>query len=294
MQALRGKKALVTGAASGIGRAIAKHLAMEGADVYLVDINEEALRETREEILSYGVDAVAHRCDLSQPEEIDTCAREILSQWQWIDVLVNNAGISYYGTTEKTPQEMWDKVLAVNLYAPIRLTKQLLPMLKTRPEAHVLNVASMYGLFATNRCAAYHTSKFGLVGFSQALLAENGRDGLGVTTLCPGFVDTGFYDSMEEHPEHPAKRPPRWLCISPDRVARKAMKAIRRNKNISVVSPLAHTAFFLHRLCPGLLVNLCAFRGFRKFRDRMSGIVNQTMEEEKNQPPSNPELLSHP
>jgi short-subunit dehydrogenase len=195
MKVIRGKSALVTGAASGIGRAIALELAREGARLYLLDIDEAGLAAVANEVRSLGVEVETRRCDLAQPAQISAVVHHLLATWGGIDILVNNAGLTYYGRTLNMTALNWDRLLAVNLHAPIQLTRELMPsMLKTR-DAHVLNVASILGLVGLARVAAYSTTKFGLVGFSESLRYEFGRAGLGVTALCPGLVDTNLFSS---------------------------------------------------------------------------------------------------
>src|SRR5579872_1784293 len=188
MRIIRGKKALITGAASGIGRAIALALAGEGADVFLVDINEDGLADVAREIGGHGVKVVTATCDLSDSAQIEALAANVRRRWNGLNILINNAGITYYGHTHLMTGEQWDRMMAVNLLAPIRLTHELLPLLLSAEEGHILNVCSMFGLATWRKTAAYQTSKFGLVGFSAALRAEYCGDTFGVTALCPGFV----------------------------------------------------------------------------------------------------------
>src|SRR5688572_8613898 len=115
MKSIRGKQALVTGAASGIGKAIAIALAREGADLYLLDVNEAGLRDVVAEVTSLKVKALGKVCDLTKPEAISAAVQEILSRWQHIDILVNNAGVAYYGPTHKMTAEQWNWLLAINL-----------------------------------------------------------------------------------------------------------------------------------------------------------------------------------
>jgi short-subunit dehydrogenase len=145
-------------------------------------------------------------------------------------------------------------VLAVNLHAPIQFCRELLPSLLARPEAHILNLSSICGLVAGGRLCAYHTSKFGLMGFSEALRAEYARSGLGVSALCPGLVRTRFFETAASgRPGKPVPTPPAWICSSPQRVARKAVYAIRRNRRLVLVSPLAYALYYTKRFAPGLL-----------------------------------------
>ena len=233
MKTIRGKLALVTGAAAGIGRAIAAALACEGADLFLVDRDEPQLTLAAEEIRRSGAAVIACVCDVAEPAEIDRAVASVVRAWGGVDILVNNAGIAYYGPTHLMTAEQWDRILHVNLHAPIHFIRELLPVLLVRSDAHILNVSSIAGLVASSRLAAYHVTKFGLVGFSEALRAEYGPRGLGVTVLCPGLVRTKIYESaMNNRPERPMPTPPAWICASPECVAKRAIRAIRRRSRI--------------------------------------------------------------
>jgi short-subunit dehydrogenase len=144
--------------------------------------------------------------------------------------------------------------LAVNLHAPIQFTRELLPaMLKTR-DAHIVNVASICGLVGLARVAAYSTTKFGLVGFSESLRHEYGRAGLGVTALCPGLVDTNLFTSAPRGKDlKQSKLPPRWTLITPDAVARRAIRAIYRNQHMVVMQPMSRFLYLTKRYFPRLL-----------------------------------------
>lgn len=269
MRVIRGRKALVTGAAAGLGRAIALRLAAEGADVYLLDIDEPGLAKVVAEVEALGVQAIGAYCDVSQQSNIDAAVDQVLERWGGVDILVNNAGVGYYGPTEKMTPAQWDWLLAINLHAPIRFTCRLLPVLLGRAEAHVLNVVSICGLVAGGRFNAYHTSKFGLVGFSEALRAEYGRMGLGVTAICPGPVITDLYKSApcgKEGRETPT--PPRLLCTTIDRVAKKSIRAIYRDQRLPLVGYTAYALYYLKRLAPGLLDGVQRIGRRRKLRKK--------------------------
>jgi short-subunit dehydrogenase len=254
MRELRGKTALVTGAASGIGRAIALELAREGTRLFLVDINEDGLTAIAAEARGQGVEVASRRCDVGRPEEVSAAVAEVLAKWGGVDILINNAGITYYGKTEEMSADHWDRVLRINLHSHLQFTRELLPSLLARRDAHVLNVCSMFGLFGAPKLAAYCTSKFALVGFSESLRAEHGRDGLGVTALCPGFVSTNLFTSAPlGETQKEAKVPPKFFQITPQRVARAAVRAIRRDRRIVVVEPAARITCALNRITPWVL-----------------------------------------
>ena len=146
MRIIRGRKALVTGAASGIGRAIALALAREGADLFLIDIDAENLERAAAEARQHGVAAIAQVCDLADPAAITEAVLSLRAHWGALNILINNAGLSYYGSTETMTADQWRRMMAVNLMAPMQLVHELLPVLHAAEEAHVLNVCSMFGL----------------------------------------------------------------------------------------------------------------------------------------------------
>jgi short-subunit dehydrogenase len=193
---------------------------------------------------------------LSQPAQVSTAIADLLSRWQFIDLLVNNAGVAFYGPTENMTGKHWDWLMAINLLAPLQITRELLPTLLARGEAHVLNVCSISGIVAGGRFSAYHTSKFGLVGFTEALRAEYNRRGIGVTNLCPGPVASNLYNRAVSGRGKPVPNPPRWLSASPELVARRGVRGIKRNKRLVLVTPLARLLYWLKRISPALLDGL--------------------------------------
>jgi NAD(P)-dependent dehydrogenase (short-subunit alcohol dehydrogenase family) len=252
MKLIRGKRALVTGAASGIGRAIALELAREGADLYLLDINESGLANVALEARDLGVRVRTVICDLVYPAAARSAADELLQAWGGLEILINNAGISYHGNTETMSDEQWDRVLAVNLHSPLLLTRRLLPALLSSGDAHIVNVCSILGLAAIPRFTAYQTSKYGLVGFSESLRAEYASRGLGVTALCPGFVQTNIYRVLDGTGSRPMRAPPRLVVTSPEQVAARAIRAIYRNHGVVPVTFLANLIWRFKRWLPGL------------------------------------------
>jgi 3-oxoacyl-[acyl-carrier protein] reductase len=253
MKVIRGKRALVTGAASGIGRALALALAREGAHLFLLDIDANGLANIAAEARGLGVPVVVATCDLVHPPAVRRAADDVLQTWGGVEILINNAGISYHGSTESMSDEQWDRVLALNLAAPLQLTRRLLPALLSSGDAHVVNVCSILGLVAIPRFAAYQTSKYGLVGFSESLRAEYASRGLGVTALCPGFVRTNIYRAMVDGTGgRPMRTPPRLFMASPEQVAARAIRAIYRNHGVVPVTFLANLMWRLKRWLPGL------------------------------------------
>jgi 3-oxoacyl-[acyl-carrier protein] reductase len=248
MQIMRGRKALVTGAGAGIGRAIGLALAREGADLFLIDIDNDKLEAVALEARALGVTVVTRMCDLAEPAAISATTRSLIAEWGALNILINNAGLTWYGPTEAMSAEQWRRIMAVNLLAPIQLFRELLPLLAAADEAHVVNVCSMFGLTPWRKAAAYQTSKHGLVGFTAALRAEFQRAHFGITALCPGFVRTTLLDGTAGDRAVPA-----WISTTPETVAAKAINAIRRNRGLVLVTPATHFYWRLYRVAPRLV-----------------------------------------
>jgi 3-oxoacyl-[acyl-carrier protein] reductase len=265
VEIIRGKKALVTGAASGIGRAIALALAREGADLFLVDIDEPHLRISARDAEALGSKVLIEVCDLSNPAQISACTFACLGAFGRLDILVNCAGVICYGPADEMTAEKWNAVMSVNLFAPIQLVRELLPALVAQRESHILNVCSVLGLVPVRKLMGYQTSKFALVGFSLALRTEYFAQNVGVTALCPGFVDTpmleGFAPAWLKKLVHLG---PLSLVVTADVVARQAIASIRRNRSIATVSFGGKLIWLIYRLSPTLVLWL--FR--RRFRPR--------------------------
>jgi NAD(P)-dependent dehydrogenase (short-subunit alcohol dehydrogenase family) len=253
MKTLPGRKALITGGASGIGRALTLALADAGVDCYLLDVDEPGMASTVADARRRGVLAEGARCDLSQPAEISGSVKRLLATWGSIHILVNNAGVACYGAMHELTEDHWNRVMQVNLLAPIQLTRELLPVLLAQDEAHIVNVGSLASHVAARKLGPYNVSKFGILGLSETLRAEYGRGSLGVTALCPGFVDTRIYERMVCAGKQ-KRKPPRMLMTTPQRVARRAVRAIRRNDPVVVMAPGARLLWYLKRLAPGLFL----------------------------------------
>ncbi|MEZ6055397.1 MAG: SDR family oxidoreductase [Planctomycetaceae bacterium] len=253
MKTFRDKQGLVTGAASGIGRELTLALAREGMRLFLVDVDAAGLDSIVSEVRELGVEAIPCCADLTLRDEIHRLAETVLASWGGVDLLINNAGIAYYGPTQGMTEAQWDRLMNLNLMAPIHLTRLLLPAILEREDPHIVNMCSISGLVAGGRFNAYHTSKFGLVGFTEALRAEYGRKGVGVTAICPGPSKTNLYKSCETSGTREAPQPPAWVCATPERIATVTLKAIRRNRRMQLVTPMAHMLYQMKRFTPWLL-----------------------------------------
>ncbi len=275
MKTFDNKTAFLTGAASGIGRELALQLSSLGCNLYLVDIDEVGLHDVARTI-GQKVRVQTRVCDLADPTAISSTLSDFDRNAEVIDLLISNAGVLYYGPTHEMSQDQWDWLMKINLLAPIQITNHFLPQLMERPDAHIANMCSISGMVAGGRFAAYHTSKFGLIGFTEALRAEYGRKGIGVTAVCPGPVQTSLYEAGVAKENGSVPTPPAFLCASAARVAKLTIKAIRRNKRQIVITPMAHGLFQLKRFAPGLIDFTNQFS--RKKKRRLAELQQKELE----------------
>jgi NAD(P)-dependent dehydrogenase (short-subunit alcohol dehydrogenase family) len=187
--------AVVTGGAQGIGRRTAEILAERGYSLAICDLR--AAEETVRSLQSVNSDTLAFVGDISDEAVVEAFAREVHERWQGVDVLVNNAGISFIAPAEKTSASDYRKVLEVNLVAPFLLAKAFGTQMLAARSGSIINVASIAGLFGIAHRTAYNVSKHGLVGMTRTLAAEWGGRGVRVNAVCPGWVKTEMDDAAQ-------------------------------------------------------------------------------------------------
>lgn len=189
---LENRTAVVTGAASGIGRAIAISAAKRGCHLALVDRDHDGLEETRDLLAPHGVRVSLHSLDLTDRAGIAALPEAVLAQHEGVDLLVNNAGVALGGAFEDISEEDFDWLFEINVSAVVRMTRHFLPLLRLSPEARIVNISSLYGLIAPPGQTAYAASKFAVRGFSDALRHELAGSSIGVTVVHPGGVATAI------------------------------------------------------------------------------------------------------
>jgi 3-oxoacyl-[acyl-carrier protein] reductase len=197
---LSGKTALVTGASSGLGRALALELSGRGVNVFLVARREPELRSAAEEIRAAGGQADFYACDLRSLPAVFDLVDIALSRLKRLDILVNNAGVGFQAPLLGTKRSQIAEAIETNLCAPIYLTQAALPALLRAAPSEIVNVAALTGLHASAEATVFCATKFGLVGFSRALAMELQPAGIRVTTFCPGSLDTAMLDNFSARP----------------------------------------------------------------------------------------------
>jgi NAD(P)-dependent dehydrogenase (short-subunit alcohol dehydrogenase family) len=244
-QGFAGQRCFLTGAASGIGRATALKLAAEGAELFLTDRNAEGLAETVADARALGAMVPAHRAlDISKYDEVVAFAADIHSAHPAMDVVMNIAGVSAWGTVSHLEHRHWESMVSINLMGPIHVIETFVPpMVLAGNGGHLVNVSSAAGLVALPWHAAYSASKYGLRGVSEVLRFDLARHRIGVSLVVPGAVKTPLVQTVEiagVDRDHPQVR--KWVdrfgghAVSPELVADKILRGVTRNRYLIYTS----------------------------------------------------------
>jgi NAD(P)-dependent dehydrogenase (short-subunit alcohol dehydrogenase family) len=236
VEALTGRTAVVTGAASGIGRAMVERFAAEGMRVVLADIEPGALAEATDALVAAGADAIGVPTDVTDLASVQALAERAFQTYGRVHVLCNNAGVALWGGLESATHRDWQWAIGVNLWGVIHGVEAFVPrMIAQKEPGHVVNTASMAGLVATAGLGIYNTTKYAVVGLSETLAKDLKPYGIGVSVLCPMGVTTRIRESERNRPaalrNEAATRPePVELMgryLAPEAVAEMVLAAIR-------------------------------------------------------------------
>ncbi|WP_166903966.1 SDR family oxidoreductase [Mycobacterium sp. DL440] len=235
----QGKKCLITGAASGIGRATALALAAQGAELYLTDRDEVGLAQTVADAKALGADVPAHRTlDISDYDQVAAFAADVHAAHSSMDVVMNIAGVSAWGTVDQLTHQHWRSMIDVNLMGPIHVIETFLPpMVQARRGGHLVNVSSAAGIVALPWHSAYSASKYGLRGLSEVLRFDLARHRIGVSVVVPGAVKTGLVQTVQiAGVDRDDPNVQKWVdrfaghAISAEKAADKILAGMRRNR----------------------------------------------------------------
>jgi NAD(P)-dependent dehydrogenase (short-subunit alcohol dehydrogenase family) len=251
MDQLQGKVAVVTGAASGIGRALAERFGAEGMKVVLADIDGDGLDVAVQSLLEAGVAAVGHVTDVSDGDDIEDLAAATLDTFGAVHVVCNNAGIGGGGVVAGFDVESWRRVIEVDLWSVLHGMRVFLPILMEQGEGHVVNTASVAGLFAPPFMGPYTVSKFGVVAISESAFRELEMfaPGVGISVLCPGWVNTNIAGALStgEAADNPmaqmmadALRQYIETGMAPSKVAAEVVDAIRSRRFYILTHDTSH------------------------------------------------------
>jgi short-subunit dehydrogenase len=254
---LKNRTAVVTGAGSGIGRAIAQSLAQRGCHLALADISEAGLAETAGLVKSANVRVTTHKLDVADREAVAALPQAVTAVHGGAALLFNNAGVALAGTFDQVNERDFEWLFEINFWAVVRLTRAFMPLLKANDEARLVNLSSLFGLISPPGQTAYAASKFAVRGFSNALRLELKGSNVGVTVVHPGGVATKIADNARRpdgtsnaEVNEQIERARRVLTMPPAQAGEIIVKAVERRAARVLVGRDAKMMALLERLAP--------------------------------------------
>ena len=251
----RNKVVVITGAGSGIGRATALAFAKEGAVLVIADKDEQRLETVQGEVRALGSKALIQRTDVSDKSQVRRLSEFVIRELGRVDILHNNAGVSVGGRIEDTPLDDWEWLLGINLWGVIYGVHYFLPAMIKQRSGHIVNTSSVLGLAATPATGTYSTAKFAVTGLGEALRPEVRKYGIGVTTVCPGLINTRIVaDGRMKTKEGSRSRRENVVAYfkkhgkPPELVAKAILNAVRRDRAVVPVGGDAWTYWIVKRL----------------------------------------------
>ena len=251
----RGATVVVTGASSGIGRAVARRFAEKGSNLTLVARSQASLAETAQACRDAGAEVLVAPADVADPDAVDDVADRTVARFGGIDVWVNDAAVMAYGELTETPVATQRRIIEVNLLGTMWGTRSALRVMKPQGRGAVINVASLYGKITTPYVTGYSSSKFGVLGFSQAAREElHDHPGISLSVVLPGSIDTPIFRHAANYTGRQVKPVP--PVASPRHVARVVVRRARRPRRQTTVGQLQHAAAWGKAVMPGVYGHL--------------------------------------
>jgi NAD(P)-dependent dehydrogenase (short-subunit alcohol dehydrogenase family) len=248
-------RVLITGAASGLGRALALRFAKEGADICIADINQEGSAETLKLVEQAGGQGWVYNLDVTQPDQWQKLLMEVEQRWQGIDVVINNAGVATGDRIEQGEWSTWEWVIDLNIKSVALGCRTFTPMMKHQGSGYFINTASLAGLMTAPLMASYNVTKAAVVALSDTMHHELKPYGIGTTVLCPGFFRTNLDKGMRTSDPQLLKMVDKVFEsseLTADDVADICYRDMKKNKLICNPHKMGRRAYFLKRFMPFL------------------------------------------
>ncbi len=251
------KTAIVTGAASGIGRALSEELARRGAIVMMADVQTKELEEAVDLITKSGHRVKAATLDVTDFDAVKALVDDAVEEYGKLDYIFNNAGIAVGGEVRDCSIDDWRNVIEVDLYGVVHGVHAAYPIMVEQGSGHIINTASIEGLIPFPGTISYVASKYGVVGLSNALRVEGADLGVKVSVVCPGYIKTPIFHTsklIKIDRQKMLESLPERFGITPEECASVILRGVERNKATIVVTGMAKVLWMLQRICPGLIL----------------------------------------
>ncbi len=257
-----GCTAVITGSASGIGRALAVSLAKRGCTLLIADLNEEGAGRTLEMVGQAGGTGEVFRCDVSKFEDVKRMADHCIDAWGRVDMLVNNAGVATAGIFGDIPIKDWEWIMSVNLWGVIYGCHAFIPAMKRQGSGYIVNVASAAGIISSPEMSSYNVTKAGVISLSETLKSELAPNNIGVTVVCPTFLKTNLLENMrytDDFQRDFTRTAFDYAKISPEAVAEMTIEAVEKDRLYVLPQLSAKMFWYSKRLSPSSHFGWLAF-----------------------------------
>ena len=267
MRHFKDKVCVITGAGSGIGAACARAMALEGAIVIGADLRMDMLEAVAEQVNQSGGRMEAHQLDVADRDAVFALAAKVEKAHGAADLVLNNAGVAHGAPVAEMTMDNFQWVMDIDFWGVVHGTQAFLPAMMARGSGHIANVSSIFGLIGVPTQSAYNAAKFGVLGFGEALRHEVKAQGIGVTTIHPGGINTNIVrharfqqgPEMEAEREEAIQRFAQFTMTQPEGAAKTIIKGIKRNKARILIGPDAHLVDWVRRLFPTHYLTLMPF-----------------------------------
>lgn len=275
MRQFKDKVCVITGAGSGIGAACARAMAKEGAIVIGADLRMEMLQSVADEVNEAGGRMEAHQLDVADRDAVFALAAKVEKTHGAADLVLNNAGVAHGAPVAEMTMDNFQWVMDIDFWGVVHGTQAFLPAMIARGSGHIANVSSIFGLIGVPTQSAYNAAKFGVLGFGEALRHEVKEQGIGVSTIHPGGINTNIVrharfqqgPEMENERQEAIQRFAQFTMTQPEGAAKTIIKGIKRNKARILIGPDAHLVDWVRRIFPTHYLTIMPFLRIGEDRD---------------------------
>lgn len=272
MKAYPEKRIMITGAGSGLGRALALEYARKNWKVCIAEIDMKSAKETEKLVKEAGGEPLTIACDVTKPEDFTKIAKSLKSKWGGVDIVVNNAGVAAGGWMEKIPLKDWDWIIDINFKSIVYSCRTFIPMMEKQGKGHIVNIASAAGLICFPEMISYNATKAAVIALSKTLRVELAPKNINVTVVTPTFFKSNLLDRTRVISERQADMANAFfdrISITSEKVAKRVVKGIKRRRFYLNAILDGKILWFFHRMTPNITLSVTSFLYKHGIADRI-------------------------